>query len=36
VRDQLGLSITGEVDHRVVIGALIVIEHVEVTEKEHK
>jgi uncharacterized protein YxjI len=32
VRDQLGVSITGEVDHRVVIGAVIVIEHVEVTE----
>lgn len=36
VRDQLGISITGEVDHRVVIGAVIVIEHVEVTEKEHQ
>jgi len=33
VRDTLGVSITGEVDHRVVIGAVIVIEHVEVTEK---
>ena len=33
VRDQLGVSITGEVDHRVVIGAVIVIEHVEVTER---
>lgn len=33
VRDQLGVSITGEVDHRVVIGAMIVIEHVEVTER---
>ena len=33
LRDQLGVSITGEVDHRVVIGAVIVIEHVEVTEK---
>jgi uncharacterized protein YxjI len=32
VRDQIGLSITGEaVDHRVVLGALIVIEHIEVT-----
>ena len=36
VRDQLGISITGEVDHRVVIGAVIVIEHIEVTEKEHQ
>ena len=35
VRDQLGISITGEVDHRVVIGAVIVIEHVEVSEKNH-
>jgi uncharacterized protein YxjI len=35
VRDQLGVSITGEVDHRVVIGAVIVIEHVEVTERQH-
>lgn len=34
VRDQLRVSITGEVDHRVVIGAVIVIEHVEVTERQ--
>ncbi len=34
VRDQLGVSITGEADHRVVIGAMIVIEHVEVTERQ--
>ena len=34
MRDQLGVSVTGEVDHRVVIGAVIVIEHVEVTERE--
>lgn len=34
VRDQLGVSIRGEVDHRVVIGAVIVIEHVEVTERQ--
>jgi len=34
VRDQLGVSITGDVDHRVVIGAVIVIEHVEVTERK--
>jgi uncharacterized protein YxjI len=33
VRDQIGLSITGEVvDHRVLLGALIVIEHIEVTK----
>jgi uncharacterized protein YxjI len=37
VRDQLGVSMTGEADHRVVIGAVIVIEHVEVTERQrHK
>jgi uncharacterized protein YxjI len=35
VRDQLGVSITGEVDHRVIIGAVIVIEHVEVVERQH-
>ncbi len=34
VRDQLGVSITGEVDHWEVIGAVIVIEHVEVTERQ--
>jgi uncharacterized protein YxjI len=34
VRDQLGVSITGEADHRVVIGAVIVIEHIEVTERQ--
>ena len=34
VRDQLGVSITGDVDHRLVIGAVIVVEHVEVTEKQ--
>ena len=30
-RDQLGVSITEEVDHRVILGAVIVIEHVEVS-----
>jgi uncharacterized protein YxjI len=33
LRDTLEVSITGEVDHRVVIGTVIVIEHVEVTER---
>ena len=33
VRDTLGVSITGNVNHAVVIGAAIVIEHVEVTQK---
>jgi len=32
LRDQMGVSITSNVDHRVVIGAVIVIEHVEVTQ----
>jgi uncharacterized protein YxjI len=35
VRDQLGVSITGELDHRLALGAVIVIEHVEVTERQH-
>jgi uncharacterized protein YxjI len=34
VRDQLEVSITGNIDHRVVIGAVIVIEHLEVTTKQ--
>jgi uncharacterized protein YxjI len=34
VRDQMGISITGQVDHRIVIGAVIVIEHIEVTERQ--
>jgi uncharacterized protein YxjI len=34
IRDQLGVSITGDIDHRVVIGTVIVIEHVEVTERQ--
>ncbi len=33
VRDQFEVTITGNVDHRVVLGAVIVIEHVEVTER---
>ena len=33
IRDHIGLSIIGEVDHRIVLGALIVIEHNEVTEQ---
>jgi uncharacterized protein YxjI len=34
VRDQLEVSITGDADHRAVIGSAIVIEHVEVTERQ--
>jgi uncharacterized protein YxjI len=34
VRDQMGLSITGEaVDHRVLLSALIVIEHIEINKR---
>jgi uncharacterized protein YxjI len=36
VRDQIGISMTGETDHRVVIGAVIVIEHIEVTERQNQ
>ena len=33
MRDTFGLSITGNVDHRIVIGSVIAIEHEEVTER---
>ena len=36
VRDQMGVSITGETDHRIVVGAVIVIEHIEVTERQRQ
>jgi uncharacterized protein YxjI len=32
-RDTFGLSVTGNVDHRLVIGSVIAIEHEEVTER---
>jgi uncharacterized protein YxjI len=32
LRDQMGVEITGGVDHQIVIGAVVVIEHVEATE----
>ncbi len=35
LRDQIGISINGKVDHRVVIGAVIVIEHLEVNERQN-
>ncbi len=35
LRDQFNISITGEIDPRVVIGSAIVIEHEEVKEKKH-
>jgi len=34
MRDQMEVSITGNADREVIIGAVIVIEHVEVTEKQ--
>ena len=34
IRDEIGISITDAVDHRVIIGAVIVIEHIEVTERQ--
>src|SRR5665647_528892 len=36
LRDQIEISITSEVDHRIVIGAVIVIEHIEVTERQNQ
>lgn len=36
VRDTFEVSITGDADHWVVIGAVIVIEHVEVTERQRQ
>ncbi len=35
LRDQIGISITGAVDHRVVIGAVLAIEHIEVNERHN-
>jgi len=35
IRDEFGISIAGEVDPRLVIGSAIVIEHIEVTERDH-
>jgi uncharacterized protein YxjI len=34
LRDEICISITGLVDHRVVLGAVIVIEHIEVSERQ--
>lgn len=34
LRDQMGVSITGDVDHQIVIGAAVLIEHIEVTEHQ--
>jgi uncharacterized protein YxjI len=34
LRDTFGISITGNVDHRLVIGSAIAVEHEEVTERK--
>ncbi len=34
LRDQIDISVTEETYHRVVIGAVIVIEHIEVVERQ--
>ena len=34
MRDQMGVSIIGSIDHRTVIGVAIIIEHIEVTQKQ--
>ena len=36
VRDSFGVSIIGNVDHRLVIGAIVVIEHLEVAERRNR
>jgi len=36
IRDQFNISITADIDPRVVIGSAIVIEHEEVTERRHR
>jgi len=36
VRDSFGVSITGNVDHRLVIGAIVVVEHLEVAERRNR
>lgn len=36
LRDTFGISVTGQVDHRIVIGSVIAIEHEEVSERNKK
>ena len=36
LRDQIGLSITCEVDKRLIIAAVIVIEHLEANERQNQ
>ncbi len=33
MRGEFGVSMAGDIDHRIVIGAVMVIDHVEVTEQ---
>jgi uncharacterized protein YxjI len=33
MRDQMCVSITGSIDHRIVIGVAIIIEHIDVTQQ---
>ncbi len=35
VRDSFGVSISGNVDHRLVIGAVVAVEHLEVSERRN-
>ncbi|MGI0080624.1 MAG: LURP-one-related/scramblase family protein, partial [Nitrososphaerales archaeon] len=35
IRDQFGVSITGNVDPRLVLGSVIVVEHLEVTQRDN-
>jgi uncharacterized protein YxjI len=35
LQDEINISITGQVDHRVIWGAVIVIEHLEVNERHN-
>jgi uncharacterized protein YxjI len=36
LRDQIGISFLGETDHRIVVGAVIAIEHIEVVERQSR
>ena len=36
LRDQIDISMTSEVDNRIIIGAVIVIEHIEVNERQNQ
>jgi uncharacterized protein YxjI len=36
LRDQIDISMSSAVDHRVIIGAVIVIEHIEVNERQNR